>query len=76
MNSESDNYEVIYRADDDDTKANNPPITISHTHEKHIQTKHNIKNPNFFDIDKISNDYVTNHNKKNIIYFFLNVTLN
>ena len=34
------------------------PISISHTQtEYHIQTKHTIKNPNFFDIDKIFNDY-------------------
>ena len=42
-----------------------PPKSFSHTqHEKHIRTKHTIKNPSFFDIDKISNDYITNHNKK------------
>ena len=36
--------------------------------EKNIQTRHTIKNPSFFDIDKISNDYTTNHNK-NCFYF-------
>ena len=52
MNSESD-YE------------HGPSISTSHTqHEKHIRTKHTIKNPSFFDIDKTSNDYITNHNRK------------
>ena len=43
----------------------NPPIDISHIqHEKYIRTKHTIKNPSFLDIDKNSNDYISNHNKK------------
>ena len=42
--------------------------------EKYLLTKHTIKNPSFFDIDKICNDYITNHNK-NIIYFLVNVIL-
>ena len=47
-----------------------PPKDISHTQrEKYFQTKHTIKNPCFFDIDKISKDYITNHNKK--YYLFL-----
>ena len=37
--------------------------------EKYPLTKHTIKNPSFFDIDEISNDYITNHNKK--YYLFL-----
>ena len=48
----------------------NPPIDISHTQrEKPFRTKHTIKNPSFLVIDKISIDYITNHNKK--YYFFL-----
>ena len=37
-----------------------PPITTSHTQRE----KHTIKTPNFFNIDKISDDYITNHSKK------------
>ena len=49
----------------DESIAFNPPIASSYTQrEKYIQTKHTIKNPNSFEIDKISNDYITNHNKK------------
>ena len=43
---------------------NNPPIAYSHT-----QTEKPIDNPNFFVIDKISNDYIANHIKK--YYLFL-----
>ena len=51
-----ESQEVIYCDDDD--------ISISHTQrEKYIRTKHTIKNPNFFDIDKIFNDCITNHKK-------------
>ena len=50
-----------------------PPICLSHTeHEKYIRTKNTIESSSFFGIDKISNDYINNHNKK-IIYFLLNV---
>ena len=43
----------------------NPPIDISHTQtEKPFRIKHTIKKPNFFVIDKISYDYIANHNKK------------
>ena len=46
---------------------NNPPIgyidSPSQT-EKPFRIKHTIKKPNFFVIDKISNEYITNHNKK------------
>ena len=52
------------------------PISISHTqHEKHIRTKHTIENPILFDIDKISDDYITNQSKI-FFYFLLNVILN
>ena len=44
---------------------NNPPISRTHNQrENPFRLKHTIKNPNFFDTDKISNDYVTDHNKK------------
>ena len=39
-------------------------------HENYIQTKYTTKNPNFSVIDKISNEYITDHNKK--YYLFLN----
>ena len=43
----------------------NPPIDISHTQTKQpFRTKHTIKNSNLFVIDKISIDYIANHNKK------------
>ena len=48
----------------------NPPIAYSDTQtEKPFRIYYAIKNPIFFVIDKISNDYITNHNKK--YYFFL-----
>ena len=54
----------------------NPPIDDSHTEtEKPFRIKLTIEKPNFFDIDKISNDYIANH-KKNIVCFLLNVSLN
>ena len=31
-------------------------------YEKYFQTNHTIKNPDFFDMDKTFNDYITNHN--------------
>ena len=38
-------------------------ISLTHKkYEKNIQIDHTTKNPNFFDIDKISNDFITNHN--------------
>ena len=49
----------------------NPPIDISHTQtEKPFRIKHTIQNPNFFVIDKISNDYIANHNKKYYLFLF------
>ena len=54
----------------------NPPRSISHTqHENPFRTKHTITSPNFFDVDKMSNVYITNH-KKNNIYFSSSVILN
>ena len=38
--------------------------------EKPFRIKHTIKNQNFFVIDKISNEYMTNHNKKYYIFLF------
>ena len=37
-------------------------------HSKYIHTRHTIRNPNFFLIDKISNDYIKDHNKKYFLY--------
>ena len=43
----------------------NPPILISHSQtEQPFRMKYTIKNPIFFDIDKISDDYITNHKEK------------
>ena len=48
----------------------NPPIAYSDTQtENPFRTKHTIKNPNFFVLDKISNDYIGNQKKK--IFSFL-----
>ena len=53
-----------------ETIVHNLPISITHTQrEKYIRTKHIIEKPNFFEIDKITNDYITNHIKK--FYLFL-----
>ena len=42
----------------------NPPIDISQTQtEKPFRVKHTIKNPDFFVIAKLSNDYITKQNK-------------
>ena len=47
----------------------NPPISLPHTQtEIPFRIKHTIKNPNFFVLDKISNDYITNHNKKYYLF--------
>ena len=35
---------------------------------KYLLTKHTNKNPSFFDIDKISNDYIIDHNKKYFLF--------
>ena len=60
MVSENDNW-----ANDSESIAYNPPISISHTQrEKSIQTRHTIKNPNFFDKDRMFDDDVTNHDMK------------
>ena len=73
MNTESDNDEVIYCADDGELIAYNHPTSVSHAQcEKYIRRKNTIKNPNFFDKDKIVNDYIANNKS----YFLLIVTLN
>ena len=47
----------------------NPPIDISHTQtEKLFRIKPTIKSPKFFVIDKISNEYIFNHNEKYSIF--------
>ena len=49
-------------------KNNRPKSPTHNQYEKSIGINHTIKNPIFFDIDRILNDYINNHNKK--IYFF------
>ena len=45
-------------------------ISISQLqYEKCFRLNHTIKNPKFFDIDKIYNDFITNHNRKFDSYF-------
>ena len=45
----------------------NLPILISDRQtEQPFRIKYTIKIPNFFAIDKFSNDYITNHNGKKI----------
>ena len=54
-----------------------PSIDISHTQtEKPFRMKHTIKNPDFFVIDKLSNEYKTSYNEKKLFFTSLNVTLN
>ena len=36
--------------------------------EKCIQTKHTIEEPDFFDVDAIFHEYITNHNKNFDLY--------
>ena len=44
---------------------NNHFESLTHNpYEKSIRINHSIENPNVFDIDKIFNDYITNHKKK------------
>ena len=46
-----------------------PPIRKSHPQPgQPFCIKYTIKNPNFFVIDKISNDYITNHKRKYFIF--------
>ena len=55
---------------EDEYKTHIPLISISHSQtECNTQTKHTIKNHNFFDLVKISNDYIIDHNKT--YYLFL-----
>ena len=43
--------------------------SLSHTElDNRIKTKHTIKNPGFFDIDSIFNEYITRHSKKFDLY--------
>ena len=43
----------------------NPPILISQSQtEQPFRIKYTMEKPNFFAIDKISNDYITSHNEK------------
>ena len=44
---------------------NNRPKSLTHIqYEKIFVINYNKKNPYFFDIDKIFNNYITNHTKK------------
>ena len=47
---------------------NNLFKSLVHKFEKFIQTDHTVDNPNFFDIDKNFDVYITNHNKKIELY--------
>ena len=43
----------------------------SHSHKgygKFVRKNHTIQNPNLYDVDKINNDYILNHNKKFDLY--------
>ena len=47
----------------------NPPILISHSQTEHsFRLKYTIKNPNFFAIDIIPHDHITNHKEKCFIF--------
>ena len=47
----------------------NPPILITHSQtEQPFRIKYTIENPNFFAIDKTSNDYITNRNENFSIF--------
>ena len=37
-------------------------------YETSFRMKYTIKNPNFFDVEKLFNNYVINHNKKFVLY--------
>ena len=52
-----------------DSKYNPEKSDSSPQTKKPFRIKHTIKNPNFCVIDKISNEYIANHNKKS--YMFL-----
>ena len=48
----------------------NHPKSLTHVqYEKSIRINHTIENPIFFDVDKIFNDYITNHYRKFDLYF-------
>ena len=50
----------------------NPPKDISHTQtEISFRIKRTIENPKFFLIDKISNDYISNHKKKHNLFLII-----
>ena len=43
--------------------------SLSHKeYEKIIRINYTIQNPNFFDVDKLFNDFITNHKKKFELY--------
>ena len=51
-------------------KKNQPKSLTNVQYEKSIRINHTVKNLDFFDIDKILNNYITNHNKKFDSYLF------
>ena len=46
----------------------NKKMISNNQYEKCIRKKHTIKNPKFFEIDKIFNDYIIHHKKKFDLY--------
>ena len=52
-------------------RKNNHFKSLRHNqYEKSIRINYIIKNPDFFDIDKIFNVYISNHNEKFGLYLF------
>ena len=48
---------------------NNHLKSLTHIQEeKGLRINHTIRNPNFFDVDKIFNNHITNHNTKIDLY--------
>ena len=43
-------------------------MTSNNQYEKCIRKKYTINNPNFFETDKIFNDFITHYNKKFDLY--------
>ena len=54
---------------EDEYKTHIPTISFSHNQTDYlIRTKHTVKTPNFFEKDKISNDYISYHIKRCYLY--------
>ena len=52
------------------SKNNHTKSLIHIQYEKSSRINHTFKNPIFFDVDKIFNIYITNHNKKLLFFLF------